>query len=124
MIRKEEILHQQVCDYLRYSYPEVIFRTDFASGIKMNMGQAIKHKRLQHSKAYPDLFIAQPKRGKGGLFLELKAVNIYKKDGNLLSNEHLLAQNKMLEMLRDRGYDAFFAIGFDHSKKLIDAYLR
>lgn len=124
MIRKEEILHLQVCDYLRYSYPDTIFRTDFASGIKMNMGQAIKHKRLQHSKAYPDLFIAEPKRGKGGLFLELKAVNIYKKDGNLLSNEHLQAQDDMLNKLRNKGYDAFFAIGFDHAKKLIDVYLR
>ncbi len=124
MITAEGRLHEKVCDYLRLRYPGVIFRTDFAAGIKMTMGQAIRHKRLQYSRAYPDLFVAEPRNGQSGLFLELKAADIYKKDGNLKTSDHLKAQDEMLYALRARGYTAHFAIGFDHAKKLIDAYLR
>lgn len=65
MMSKEAILHQQVCQYLRMQYPDVIFRTDFAAGVKMTMGQAVRHKKLQSGKAYPDLFIAEPRYQKG-----------------------------------------------------------
>ena len=60
MIKKEEILHLKVCDYLRKNYPNVLFRTDFSSGMKMTPGQAAKHKKFQKSRAWPDLFIAKP----------------------------------------------------------------
>lgn len=59
---KEANVHYQVAQYLKHQYPQIIFRTDFAAGIKMTMGQAVKHKGLQSGKAYPDLFIAQPVR--------------------------------------------------------------
>lgn len=124
MIKKEEILHIQVCDYLRYRYPEVIFRTDFSAGVKMSIGQAIKHKRLQSSKSYPDIFIAEPRNQKAGLYIELKAVNIYKKNGDLLSNEHLVAQNDMMNRLKAKGYEAYFAVGFHEAKNIIDNYLK
>lgn len=124
MISAEGRLHEQVCDYLRLQYKSVIFRTDFAAGIKMTMGQAVRHKRLQSERAYPDLFIAEPRNGFAGLFLELKAVNIYKKNGNLKADPHLHAQNEMLTRLQNKGYFASFAIGFDHAKRLIDVYMR
>lgn len=124
MIKREEILHIQVCDYLRYRYPKVIFRTDFAAGVKMSIGQAIRHKRLQSSKSYPDIFIAEPRNQKAGLYIELKAVNIYKKNGELLSNEHLLAQNDMINRLKAKGYEAYFAVGFHEAKTIIDNYLK
>jgi hypothetical protein len=124
MITAEGRLHEQVCDYLRLRYKSVIFRTDFAAGIKMTMGQAVRHKRLQSERAYPDLFIAEPRNGFAGLFLELKATNIYKKNGNLKSDPHLQAQEQMLIRLRNKGYFTGFAIGFDHAKRLIDVYMR
>lgn len=58
---KEANIHYQVAQYIKIQYPNVIFRTDFAAGIKMTMGQATRHKSLQSGRAYPDLFIAQPK---------------------------------------------------------------
>lgn len=132
MISQEAILHQQVCDYLRLQYPDVLFRTDFAAGIKMTMGQATKHKRLQSVRAWPDIFIAQPQyydsthtqgEEQHGLFIELKAKNIYKKDGSLLANDHIAEQAKVLDRLTSLGYAAYFAVGFDEARKIIDDYL-
>lgn len=124
MKKPEEILHLKICDYLRKNYPDVIFRTDFSSGMKMTPGQAAKHKKFQSSRAYPDLFIAEPKRGKSGLFLEIKAVNIYRKDGvTLLKNEHVEEQAEMLEKLRNKGYSAGFACGFNEAIMMVQAYL-
>lgn len=134
MMSKEAILHQQVCQYLRMQYPDIIFRTDFAAGIKMTIGQASKHRRLQSGRAYPDLFIAQPIAKfytideqrvyqHCGLFIELKATNIYKKDGTLKANDHVKQQARVLGQLEERGYIARFAIGFDQAKRIIDAYM-
>lgn len=54
-------LQAQVADYIRLQYPTVIFHSDFGSGIKLTMGQAIKQKRLNGGRrAWPDLFIAEP----------------------------------------------------------------
>ena len=128
-------LQAQVADYLRLQYPNVLFHSDFGSGIKLTMGQAAKQKRLQGGRrAWPDMFIAQPAQRsweypdayyKFGLFLELKrpGVKIYKKNGEIVADEHIREQAGVLEMLRMRGYAAEFAVGFDEAKKIIDEYL-
>lgn len=139
MIKKEEILHLKVCDYLRKNYPDVLFRTDFSSGMKMTPGQAAKHKKFQKSRAWPDLFIAKPTMkieynryageqfldGYAGLFLELKAegTQLYKKDGTLRKNKHIEEQAEMLEKLRNGNYYAEFAIGYEDAIKQIHEYL-
>lgn len=123
MIQAEARLHEQVCQYLRVQYPGVLFRTDFAAGIKMTMGQAARHKKLQSGRAWPDLAIYEPRHGFFALFLELKAATIYKRNGELLSNPHVEEQQDMLKLLRSKGYQAQFAVGFDQAKELIDGYL-
>ena len=139
MIKKEETLHLKVCDYLRKNYPNVLFRTDFSSGMKMTPGQAAKHKKFQKSRAWPDLFIAKPTMkieynryageqfldGHAGLFLELKAegVKLYKKNGEMVANKHYREQAEMLEKLRLNGYIAEFAVGYDEAIKIITDYL-
>lgn len=129
-------LQAQVADYIRLQYPSVIFHSDFGSGIKLTMGQAIKQKRLNGGRrAWPDLFIAETaivKRkdgmyeGLSGLFVELKreGTRIFKKDGKLVADEHIREQFDMLMDLRARGYAAEFACGFDEAKKLIDDYMK
>ena len=124
-------LQMQVADYLRLQYPGVLFHSDFGSGIKLTMGQAIKQKRLQGGRrSWPDMFIAQVRslgdRYYHGLFIELKkaGTRIFKKDGTLVSDAHICEQFDMLEQLRQRGYMAEFACGFDEAKKIIDEYLR
>lgn len=120
-------LQAQVADYIRLQYPDVIFHSDFGSGIKLTMGQAIKQKRLNGGRrAWPDMLLAEPKSGYHALFIELKreGVRIFKQDGKLVSDEHIREQFDMLADLRQRGYAAEFGIGFDATKKLIDDYMK
>ena len=142
----EHEMYMQIADYMRYQYPKVIYRFDLAADLKLSIGQAKKHKRLQGRRGYPDLFIAEPRNVKAkckvianrgvikeahflyqkyGLFIELKRpdVKIYKKNGELVANEHIREQAALLEELRQRGYVAEFACGFDEAKKIIDEYL-
>lgn len=126
----EAILHQQVCEYLKIRYPRAIFRTDFASGLKLSMPQAIVHKKLQSSRAWPDLQIVEPSHPDYeqkyiGLFIELKrdGTVVFKKDGTIRADPHLQEQAEMLERLRQRGYKAEFAIGFVQAREIIDDYL-
>lgn len=162
MAVSESDLQIQVADYLRLQYPDVMFHSDFGSGIKLTPGQAVRQKRQNGGqRAWPDIMIAQFRRidvsyGScssfmsyfpdlregdtqwmifGGLFLELKkegetlhpgprAKNRYKsKDGKEYRTEHLMEQADCLYDLRQRGYCAEFAIGFDGAKKIIDEYL-
>lgn len=131
-------LQAQVADYLRLQYPNVLFHSDFGSGIKLTKGQAIKQKRLQGGRrSWPDMFIAETVISKvrqddgsynaySGLFVELKreGTRIFKKDGTLVSDTHIREQFDMLEQLRWRGYMAEFACGLDEAKKIIDKYLK
>lgn len=133
---RESDLQAQVADYIRLRYPHAIFHSDFGSGIKLTMGQAIKQKRLNGGRrSWPDMFIAETvivKRkdgayeGLSGLFVELKreGTRIFKKDGKLVADEHIREQFDMLHDLRARGYAAEFACGFDEAKKLIDDYMK
>lgn len=144
---KEASIHYQVAQYLKIQYPKVIFRTDFAAGIKMTMGQATKHKSLQSGRAYPDLFIACPffdifseTHLHFGLFIELKkedtvlvrpkdAKKILKGETKLRKagdwfDDHVEEQALMLDRLRKLGYKAEFACGFDSAKNIIDNYLK
>ena len=125
MIKKEEEIHLRVCDYLRKNYPDVLFRTDFSSGMKMSPGQAAKHKKFQKSRAWPDLFIAESNILASGLFLELKAegTKIYKRNGEIRKNKHLIEQDKMLEELSKKDYRTRFVIGYDQAIFEIQQYL-
>ena len=69
--------------------------------------------------------VTAPETIKFGLFIELKkaGTRIYRKDGRLVSDAHIREQLDMLEQLRQRGYVAEFACGFDEAKKIIDEYL-
>ena len=122
---REHDIYTMIADYLRYQYPTVIYRFDLAADLKLTMGQARKHKRLQRYRGYPDLFIAEPKGKYAGLYLEIKkpGTKILKKDGAIVADAHIREQYGMLEDLRFAGDAAEFACGFDEAKKLIDGYL-
>lgn len=138
--QKEASVHYQVAQYMKLQYPDVIFRTDFAAGIRMTMGQAVKHKSLQSSRAYPDLFVAKvvpsdgiggklsitrPDAGYAGLYIELKRPNTkLKKQNGEWASEHIAEQAEVLEKLRAEGYKAEFAVGFEEAKQIIDEYLK
>lgn len=125
IIQKESNLHLIVTNYLRVRYPDIIFRTDFAAGMKLTIGQAMKHKRMQSSDAYPDIFIAEPRGNYHGFFIELKRTPsaVHKKDGNIRMIEHIQKQYAMLERLKNKGYKAEFGLGYKHTIHMIDEYL-
>lgn len=140
----EAQLQEQVATYLRIQYPDVLFHSDFGSGIKLTMGQAMAQKRQNGGRrAWPDMFIAQPKALVGseveiwgmpggekfrfacGLFLELKreGVRLVKQNGDY-ANKHIEEQANIIDQLRQRGYCAEFAVGFEQAKEIIDQYLK
>lgn len=135
----EHSVYEQVARYLQLQYPDVIYRFDLAADLKLTLGQAAKHKRLHPERGYPDLFIAESKYEYHGLYLEIK------KTGTKLKREkdckkplkgetknrkagdwwdkHIEEQAVKLEKLRQKGYKAEFAVGFEQAKKIIDEYL-
>jgi hypothetical protein len=70
------------------------------------------------------MFIAEPAKGCHGLFIELKreGTRLKKKDGTWAS-AHLEEQNEVLNQLQKKGYAAYFAVGFEEAKQIIDDYL-
>lgn len=144
----ESELQIAVADYLRLRYPSVLFHSDYGSGVRLTMGQAVRQKRQNGGRrAWPDMFIAKPANVKAvakqidyddhhvigaftfieqkhGLLLELKkdGTRLYKKNGEPAS-EHIAEQAQILKKLREEGYKAEFAVGFEQAKKIIDGYL-
>ncbi len=120
----EKNLQLLICNYLKVKYPKAIFRSDFASGMRMSIGMARRHKALQSSRSYPDIFIAAPVGKYCGLFIELKKKGtiVYKKDGTIRKDAHLIEQEAMLLKLFNQGYQAIFGIGYADTIKKIDKY--
>lgn len=131
----ESQLQEAIASYIRLHYPNVVFHSDFGSGIKLTQGQAIKQKKQNGGlRGWPDLFVAEPKLKAGfsdtwhyeslGLFIELKksGTRLKKKDGSWASS-HLEEQNEMMSKLQRKGYAAYFAVGYDEAKEIIDDYL-
>lgn len=130
----EAEIQANVALYLRMQYPDVLFRSDFGAGAKLRPWQA-KVQKMQNGgrRAWPDMFIAEPAPrcidGSWdyewhGLFLELKkeGTRLKKKNGGWAS-EHIAEQANVLKELREKGYKADFAVGFDQAIQVIDRYL-
>jgi len=122
---KEQSIQLQVCDFIRYQYPNVLFQCDLASGMKLTMGQASKAKRMRSNSGFPDIFIAEPRGFFHGLYIELKrdGERIYKIDGTPAS-DHIANQIDLHRKLMAKGYDVCFAVGFDKAVSLIREYLK
>ncbi len=123
-VMSEKDLHMLVCKYIKTKYPGVLFNSDM-SGVKLTKGQAARASALRSSKGFPDIAIYEQRGNWIGLFVELKreGTKVYKKDGSLVSDKHIIEQSLMLESLSERGYYADFAIGYDEAIELIDKYL-
>lgn len=122
--RPEEILHFQICDYLKAQYPKIIFISE-ASGVRVTQGVAKKLKRMRSNHVHLDLYILEPKKGYHGLVLELKVKDIYQKKNPelFLKSDHVNDQSKTIQLLNNKGYLSTFAIKFEQTKKIIDEYL-
>lgn len=125
MKQPETEIYKALSKYMRLKHPNVVFRFDFAAGTKMTVGQATRHKSINPHRGYPDLFIAEPRGGYCGMFLEIKAMGSspYKKNGGLVSNIHIQEQYLRLLELATKGYRSYFAVGIDECIDKIEAYL-
>lgn len=121
--QKEYAIQCNIADYLRYQYPFAVFRSDL-SGIRLTMGQAVKAKRLQSSRAFPDMFILIARKGYHGMLGEIKVDRdeVYTKKHLLRQDEHIREQAEMIERLCKNGFFADFWLGFDDAKEKIDWY--
>ena len=124
MKHAELVAQEFVCEYITATYPNVLFMSDYASGLKLKPYQAATRAKLNgNRRGFPDLYILESRRGCHGLFIELKAAGtrLTKKNGAWAS-EHIAEQAKMLEELENRGYIAKFAVGIEAAINLIDDY--
>lgn len=129
----EAELQENIALYIKMQYPEALFHSDFGSGIKLRPWQA-RTQMMQNGgrRGWPDLFIAEPIYEENmarvmrcaGLMIELKkeGTRLKKKNGEWASN-HIREQAEVLEQLREKGYKAEFAVGFEEAISLIDEYL-
>lgn len=121
---KEDMLQIRLSEYIKETYPDVIFTAE-SSGLKLPMGLAIKAKRCRSSRALPDMWILEARKGYHGCCIELKreGENVYKKNGELRKDNHLREQQEVQMRLRNKGYFCEFAVGYDEAKAIVDFYL-
>lgn len=120
--QREKAIQQAICRYLnRQGYD---FYCDWASGAYLTMGQNTARAALASRRGWVDLFIAEPRRGYHGLFLEVKNENVktHTKDGQVVANTRIRAQDQFLRRQADKGYCALFVHGIDEAKDKIDWY--
>lgn len=120
MKKPESVLATRVANYLRRSYPEIIFRFDIGADIPLPPVHAKRNKELhgKWSRGYPDLLICKVRKKYGGLYLELKATK------TVPDNEHTRRQEVFHHLLRKAGYKVMFVCGYDESIAAIDSYLK
>jgi hypothetical protein len=136
-VKHEQRLQLDVCNYIRTVKPNAIFRSDFASGMRLSIHQATLHKKMQSSRAWPDLMIFEPrectlkdgsKEKFCGMAIELKREGttiIVKKGpraGKISSDPHIQEQYWMLKDLAKRGWYVNFAAGFDEFEQMFRWY--
>ena len=122
--------HERVAQWLKRNHPNVIFRTDFAAGIKLPPWIAKRQRILQHGRGFPDIFVFYPTRHpktcemRYGLALELKAKGVPLKWGNgNWAEDHYREQYEVLKTLSERGYACSFAVGYDEAIAVLKWYL-
>lgn len=119
-IRPEDVLTSRVANFLRLTYPTVIFRFDLAADMPLPIGLAKRGKAL-HGKfntGYPDLILLRTTKKFGALFIELKA-------GDKVPNtEHTRRQAYIHQILRGAGYKVEFCCGFEQTKEVINEYMK
>lgn len=118
----EDKLQRACLDYAFYAYSwkPIALNTEH----KRSPFERYLWKFLGGEKGTPDLFFPYARNGKHGLFIELKTEDrkVFGKLGQILKNDTHEAQADTLERLRNRGYVAEFAFGFEGFKTLIDSY--
>lgn len=87
VIKHEENLQLELCDWIRTTLPGVHFRSDTASGAFSSKYEKDKHNRQQSNDSEPDLTILAARHGYHCMVIELKADGTelrMKRDGRVI----------------------------------------
>ena len=138
MTMNEKDIVKNVALYLQMQFPDAIYRFDIAADLVLTVGQARRNKTLHPKRGFPDLSIAEPKRGRSGLYIELKIAGtklLRSKDAKKILtgdsrkrlagdwfNLHIEEQADFLKRLHRKNYYATFACGYDQTIEIIDWY--
>ena len=118
-------LQKQVCTYMDYQYPDVMYMSDTIASVKLTMPQNVRNSAIQKKDfKCPDVLIFEPRGGYHGLFIELKVKSPFKLNGELYAGDHLKGQQETIDDLNSKGYLACFSWGFERTKKVIDDYMK
>lgn len=114
-MQPEQIDHINFLNWFNFTYPQ--YKDDihhFANERKCSIAQGRLLKKMGVKKGVPDFFLAIPKDGKGGLWIELK-VGI---------NKPTPEQKEFLARKILMGYTALCVWGSEAAKEAIKIYLR
>lgn len=120
----EDKLQNSIIKYVLFQYNVTAIPNNTEG--KKTPFERYKFEFMGGRKGVLDLFVPIIAGGYGGLFLELKpdGRKVFKKNGDVLKNDTLIAQNKTIKKLLQQGYYATFAVGFDQTKEIIDKYVK
>ena len=124
--QQEDIEQSLLLRWAKAAYPDILFKTDVSTGIKLSAKQAAKIYAQRHPrKGWPDIEVKAMRMGFGGLFIELKQTGeqVLKKDGTFKASDHLRSQREAHNKLLEAGYAAGFVIGLENGKRAVKAYL-
>ena len=111
-------------EWMTLQHPTILMHCDL-SGVRLPIGYAVKIKKLNPDRAWPDIFIAEPRGKYHGLFVELKRSldDLYTKGGSFRETQHIKEQRHILRILRQKGYKTEFACGFKELQNVVSDYL-
>ncbi|MFA5172568.1 MAG: hypothetical protein WC426_13485 [Sulfuriferula sp.] len=123
--KREQVIQLALCGHIRSEYPDVVFYSDFAAGLKLPIWLAALRKAMASGRGIPDLMVDAKRGNFGGLRIEIKkeGERIYLKDGSISKDKHVQEQNTVLEKLRKEGYCAEFGIGLEQCQGIVDWYM-
>lgn len=101
---------------LRWLWPDLVFMA-VPNGGKRGKGEAAKMVLEGVEAGTPDLFIAEPRRGFHGLFIEMKRAD---KSKSVVSPE----QKDKISQLEDKGYAVVICHGASDALLQIEGYLK
>lgn len=117
MLKPEQRDQISIVNYIHWKYPGTV--TIMSPIVKYGGNQAqrarqgVLTKKMGYVPGTPDLFLPEPRGGKCGLFLELKA------DKGRVQPE----QTQMIAHLNAKGYAAFICYGYADAVRVLDKYM-
>lgn len=117
MLKPEQSDQISLVNYIRWKYPGTV--TIMSPIVKYGGNQAQRArqgaltKKMGYVPGTPDLFLPEPRGGKCGLFLELKA------DKGRVKPE----QAQMIAHLNAKGYAAIVCYGYAEAVNVLDKYM-